>query len=223
VNVDLNSRCPQRVLPGKNTLAIQGTIENVVGSPFADLIRGNSADNRIWGGAGNDTIYGGCGHDLLYGGAGNDRLFGDAGNDVLMGEGDNDVLNGGAGDNVLVGGDGDDTLVAGFGKNVLIGGLGSDNLRGSYSEDILIGGTTDYDVNDAALRAILAEWTARRPFSTRINNLTNGGGLNGSFVLKRNVTVRDDAVRDVLFGGAGSDWFLDFATDSVSDRGRNDR
>jgi len=45
------------------TLALDATIENVIGSPQADTILGNAANNKITGGGGNDTIDGGAGVD----------------------------------------------------------------------------------------------------------------------------------------------------------------
>jgi hypothetical protein len=183
----------------------QGTFETVVGTQFADRITGSSAADRIWGRGGDDWIYGGLGDDFLYGEAGNDYLFGEGGN------------------NSLLGGEGNDQLTAGSGRNVLIGGLGADTLKGARGDDLLIGGTTDYDANDTALRAILAEWASRRSFAVRIDNLRNGGGSNGGFVLRKRETVHDDDARDALFGGPGSDWFLDFDSDFVADRGPRDR
>jgi len=41
------------------------SIRNVVGSPFADTLTGNSHDNTINGGAGDDTLTGGAGADLF--------------------------------------------------------------------------------------------------------------------------------------------------------------
>ncbi len=207
VTVDLSKTKGQwqQAVPGSALLALTGTCEDVIGTDVADLIRGNSAANRLWGRGGDDTLYGGSGNDRLYGQAGRDRLFGEAGNDVLAGGEDDDELDGGKG------------------KNLLIGGAGGDQLKGSTGEDILIGGTTAYDANDEALLSLLAEWTLRRSWATRIDLLTNGGGLNGSFVLNRDTSVGDDLASDTLWGGAGNDWFLDFPSDVVQDRGRSDR
>jgi Ca2+-binding RTX toxin-like protein len=71
------------------------SIENVLGSAYADTLLGNASDNVLSGGAGNDyidgyasydTLDGGDGNDTLIGGHGNDRLTGGAGNDVLWGD-----------------------------------------------------------------------------------------------------------------------------------------
>lgn len=216
VSVDLSLAFgqPQRPLQGTDhILALSGVIEHLVGSPFSDILKGNSVANRIWGGAGNDTLYGSSGDDWLYGELGNDVLFGDSGNDLLLGA------------------EGNDQLYAGLGRNILIGGPDADTLRGSYGEEILIGGTTSYDANDAALAALLAEWKSARSFSQRCNNLDAGitHPTLGTIRLKRRDaanptgTVLDDAARDVLFGGSASDWFLGFATDELRDRGPGDR
>lgn len=43
-------------------------IENIMGTSYSDILRGNAADNIIWGEGGDDTIYGSFGNDILYGG-----------------------------------------------------------------------------------------------------------------------------------------------------------
>jgi Ca2+-binding RTX toxin-like protein len=213
VSIDLaaNKGTPQEVLKGKSTLALNGTIENVIGSRFDDVITGNSADNRIWGGDGNDTIRGGGGKDLLYGQGGNDTLFADAGIALLLGGAGNDTLNAGTTDKS---------------RSVLIGGAGEDTLQGSAAQSIMIGGATAYDNNGTALLAILNEWGANGKFQDRVTRLKNGvkTKVNNQSVfvqLKLNGTVPDDLIQDHLAGGAGSEWFLAFATDSV-DSGTGD-
>jgi RTX calcium-binding nonapeptide repeat (4 copies)/Cyclophilin type peptidyl-prolyl cis-trans isomerase/CLD len=54
------------------------SIENIIGSAFADNLTGNDGNNTLSGGAGNDTLTGGGGIDRLIGGAGNDRFNFDA-------------------------------------------------------------------------------------------------------------------------------------------------
>lgn len=48
------------------------SIENLMGSNYADKLTGNSVVNVLVGGAGNDQLYGAKGADDLYGGSGND-------------------------------------------------------------------------------------------------------------------------------------------------------
>ncbi|HLQ43835.1 MAG TPA: calcium-binding protein [Planctomycetaceae bacterium] len=159
------------------------------------------------GDAGNDTVFGGAGAGQLFGGAGDDKLTGRTGNETLRGEAGNDSLDGGAGNDLLLGGDGKDTLAGGAGRDVLIGGTGADSLSGGAGDDILIAGTTDFDTNNAALAAIVKEWTAATPYATRVANLHAGVGLNGSRLTAD--TVHHDSINiDTLFGGTESDWFF---------------
>jgi hypothetical protein len=122
---------------------------------------------------------------------------------------------------VIVGGAGDDKLTAGGGRSLLIGGLGRDVLdaaRTGRSGSILIGGSTTLDANDAALSAILAEWSSSRPRNARIANVERGCGghrrLNGDAFLKPTALI-DDGVRDILSGNAQRDWFIPGAGDAV--------
>lgn len=60
-------------------------VEVVFGSEFADYLRGNARDNRLYGFGGADHIWGYSGDDLLVGGDGDDWLAGGAGDDSLDG------------------------------------------------------------------------------------------------------------------------------------------
>ncbi|WP_407310687.1 glycosyl hydrolase family 28-related protein [Pseudomonas sp. nanlin1] len=54
-----------------------------MGTPGADLMRGDITRDELYGGAGRDTLFGGANDDLLVGGAGADRLSGGSGSDVF--------------------------------------------------------------------------------------------------------------------------------------------
>lgn len=73
------------------------SIENLIGSQFADNLTGDATANRIAGGDGDDELLGGAGDDTLLGDAGADRLFGDSGRDTLEGGLGDDLLDGGSG------------------------------------------------------------------------------------------------------------------------------
>lgn len=76
-------------------------IENVMGSPHGDLIKGSGVDN---------TLQGLGGDDVLFGSGGDDTLEGEAGGDFLDGGPGSDLLDGGVGpDTCLVGPDGGTT------------------------------------------------------------------------------------------------------------------
>ncbi len=133
------------------------SIENVIGSNFADTITGTTAANDLLGGAGNDVILGGSGNDQLNGGAGDDQLNGGSGTDVAIyagaaaGVAVNLSLTGaqnsrGAGIDTLtsieqlVGSSFNDRLTGNAASNRLTGGLGNDILTGDAGNDLLEGG-----------------------------------------------------------------------------------
>lgn len=66
---------------GNDTLS---SIENAVGSNYADQIYGNSANNVLAGLNGGDAINGGSGNDTLNGGRGRDTLSGGTGTDTFQ-------------------------------------------------------------------------------------------------------------------------------------------
>ena len=61
------------------------SIENVFGSAYDDLLRGNAATNELRGNGGRDSLFGYDGNDWLSGGNGNDMLEGGRGADQLTG------------------------------------------------------------------------------------------------------------------------------------------
>jgi len=145
----------------------------------------------------------------------------------LFGGDGNDRLQGGGGNNVLIGGAGSNTLIGGPGHDLLIGGSGASTLRSQGGDDILIAGTTAFDDNEAALSAIMAEWTSGRDYATRVANLSgtgSGPSANGSYYLIASGpkgTVFDNGATDVLEGGSGMDWFFaNLAQDII--HGRHD-
>ncbi|MPZ35430.1 MAG: protease [Rhodospirillales bacterium] len=60
------------------------SIENVLGSYYADTITGNSEANHLEGRSGDDTLNGGAGDDALNGGTDQDELIGGAGADTFI-------------------------------------------------------------------------------------------------------------------------------------------
>ena len=133
------------------------SVEHVIGSGFADRIKGNEIGNRLLGGkdadtlkgrdgndvlkgqAGSDILFGGAGADTLLGGKGSDKSLGGSGEDILKGHGGNDKLSGGAGDDTLKGNGGDDMLLGGTGDDTLRGGAGGDHINGGKGSDTLSG------------------------------------------------------------------------------------
>ena len=115
------------------------------------------------------------------------NVIGSAGNDILVGNGGN-VLSGG------------------LGRDFLIAGTQASTLFGGGNEDILIAGWTDYDTNQVALNAIMAEWSRTDiDYDARIANLQSG--TNGVPALNAD-TVHSNGGGNQLTGGADRDWFL---------------
>jgi Ca2+-binding RTX toxin-like protein len=145
----------------------------------------------------------------------------------LYGEAGDDRLKGGAGNDVLLGGAGADLLVGGGGRDLLIGGIGADRIVGNGDDDILIAGVYLFETSYENLCAIMDEWTRTDKTATeRVDNLRNGGGLNGSVRLDE-TSLLNDSDEDVLTGSSGFDWFvfdsnLDRATDLHNEAFTND-
>jgi hypothetical protein len=80
-----------------------------------------------------------------------------------------------------------------------------------------------FDHNQAALAAILAEWTSARSYTDRVANLSgtgSGPSNNGNYFLIASgpsATVFDNGASNVLHGGSGLDWFFaNLATDTLT-------
>jgi Ca2+-binding RTX toxin-like protein len=68
--------------PAQGVDNIRKDVENVVGGPGADRIKGSRKANRLTGGEGNDKLAGLGGNDRLLGQAGNDSMNGGKGTDA---------------------------------------------------------------------------------------------------------------------------------------------
>jgi hypothetical protein len=114
-------------------------------------------------------------------------------------------------------------LIGDGGRDLLIGGNGASSLVGSGGDDNLIAGYTSYDHNDAALWAIMAEWTSADSFDQRVAYLSDlatadsfADRHNGDYFLIADVTVFNDATKDSLNGSGGSDWLFADAADKLA-------
>jgi len=140
----------------------------------------------------------------------------------LYGGDGNDWLRGGSGNDFISGGDGYDLISGGNGRDFLVGGQGGDFIIGHNDDDILVGGTYSQDRDLNATRAIQAEWNRTDiSYAGRIDNLKNGTGLNGGFVLNE-TNVFDDGVTDILLGLRGLDWFHANDAQDYTDQRRNE-
>lgn len=78
VTADIDAETEDDGLPGEGD-TITPSVENIVGSPWADSLIGGSGSDGLAGAGGNDTLLGGSGADHLDGGAGFDTLYGGSG------------------------------------------------------------------------------------------------------------------------------------------------
>ena len=171
-------------------------IENIIGSPWDDWLRGDTDDNTLSGGAGDDTLIGG--------GGGNDTLSGGAGADTLNGGEGDDTLTGGAGADLLTGGPGGDTIsYAGSDEAVDIR-LRTGQASGGHAE-----GDVYRDVEHVTGSAHNDRLAGdNRPAGADAggdNILSGGGGDDALYGGEGDDTLNGDAGDDALFGGVGND------------------
>lgn len=206
------------------------SIENVIGSAYADTLTGDSGANVLTGGAGNDDITGGGGSDTLNGGAGNDDLDGGDGVDtadystdgagVTVNLSSGTATDGGSGsdtlthienvtgsayNDTLTGDDNANVLSGGAGADSLTGGAGSDTLKGGDGNDTLNGGdgtdTVDYSDDGAAVTVNLSTGSATDGNSDT-DTISYVENARGS---DYNDTLTGDSSANFLYGGDGND------------------
>ena len=208
-------------------------IEAVVGSVFADTLRGNAEANSLYGWLGDDVLDGSTGDDLLDGGAGMDtvdyrgaagRVVVDlslagpqatlgSGNDTLIsiesviGTALNDTVTGNAAANRLFGGDGNDFLNGVDGDDWVDGGAGNDTLYGGAGNDtasfLLATGPVTVSLQMQGTRQDTL--SAGQDFLSGFENLSGGGGAD-TLIGNDGANVLDGFFgNDTLQGGGGND------------------
>jgi hypothetical protein len=113
----------------------------------------------------------------------------------------------------VVDGAGDNVLVGGFGPSILIGGAGHADIQGGAGAALQIAGTTEFDANQEALRALEAEWSRTdESYGTKVGHIEGGGtgSLNGTYVFN-GTTVQSQGGQDSLTHSTGSGMDLFFA------------
>jgi Ca2+-binding RTX toxin-like protein len=221
VTVDLATR--RATGEGSDTLS---RLDIVDGSPFDDVLKGDSSINFFDGERGNDVIDGRGGDDMaLFDSAVSANLATGAatgtgsGSDVLqqleglIGSKQNDVLTGNDGANYLAGGPGNDTIAGGSGEDRAFGDQGDDNLDGGGGEDVvggdagndtLSGGTGVQDTvsylgSKQGVRVNLATGLATGQGADKLSDFQN---VSGS---QRGDSIVGDAAANGLSGNAGND------------------
>ena len=218
------------------------SIENVIGSSFADTLTGSVGANVLNGGDGNDILLGRGGADTLNGGGGSDTAS-YAGSaavnvDLASGEGTGGDA---AGDTLflienLIGSSSSDTLFGTSRGNILDGGAGADVLSGRGGSDIYIVDNAGDVVVEAAgqggdevrtsVSYTLGNGQDIETLRTIDDNGTAGLNLTGNGIGNQIIGNNGDnqinggAGADQLSGRGGNDlYFVDNAADSVSENG----
>lgn len=172
------------------------SIENIIGSNFADQLFGNADANLIQGLDGSDIIGGHGGSDTIEGGNGDDALYGDAGADLLDGGAGDDTLEGGAGADAHDGGKGIDTVSYALSG----GGVGMDlaNNLGNVGDAI---GDTFISVENI-VGSNFGDQLFGNNGANRIEGRDGGDIIGG---LAGNDTIVGGIGADQLFGDNGND------------------
>ncbi len=119
-------------------------ITGLIGSSFADSLRGGTGDDLLDGGSGKDSLTGLQGADSIDGGGGSDDMKGGAGEDRLSGGGGGDSLLGGEGADVLTGADGIDHFI--YAAVADSTDAQSDRIADLRAEDVVDLGAIDAEV-----------------------------------------------------------------------------
>ena len=192
--------------------------ENVVGSPYGDVLTGTVGDNLFSGGGGIDTAdYStsavSVAVDLSVAGG---QDTGNAGTDTfaamenVTGGSGRDTLTGDAGPNVLIGGTGNDVLRASAGGDVLDGGTGLDTVDYSLRPPgVIVNLTTGFGSSPGALDLVTASENAIG--GTGADLLVGDGAVNSLDGGAGDDRLRGLGGADLLIGGAGSDT-VDYST-----------
>ncbi|MBC6981702.1 hypothetical protein [Caulobacter sp. 17J80-11] len=222
---------------GIDTLA---SIENLIGSAYADRLQGTGAANILAGGDGDDVLLGASGADILIGGAGDDDLQGGVNVDTASyadaAAGVTVNLNamgqvqdtGGAGRDTLssienlVGSAFSDSLRGNAGSNLIEGGDGDDVIEGGGGHDKLYGGagvdTASYANSTAAVTVRLAKTDAQVTGGAGSDTLNGFENVAGSRYGDR---LSGDDGNNVLTGLGGDDLLDGGAGNDVLDGGLN--
>ncbi len=189
------------------------SIEDIIGSGFADNLTGNAGSNTLDGGNGDDTLTGGAGSDSLVGGAGNDLFI--AGGDRLGGIGIADTYDGGADfDTVSYA---NATEAVDIGISILPSAVAT---SGAAASDVYFGieGFILTNFNDELTISTLNTEAYRLQGLAGSDSLTGGAGNDTLEGGTGNDTLDGGSGINLLIGGGGSDTFnnLGVGTNTVS-------
>ena len=200
-------------------------IENVLGSSFADTIKGNGFSNRLEGGNGDDTFIASFGSDILRGDAGVDLVtFAQLGAAAVVNLATGTYTAGTATGTLnsienVTGSDLNDTITGNAGDNVIDGGKGSDILNGGAGIDTLkITANTSAPYNQGGIVNLTTGISTSYGATDTVMGFENVIGSDVSDIITGN------AGNNVIHGGGATDTI--YATMGVDhydgDTGAND-
>lgn len=211
------------------------SIEQLIGTKFADTFIGDASGSIFNGAGGNDTLDGGAGVDTaVYTSAATVNLA--AGTAITAAEGTDtltaienvtgseqaDRLTGDAAANVLAGNGGNDTLDGGAGADRLVGGAGDDVYYADALDTVVesAGGGIDIVYTSAGTIDLAAFAHVEHVIATSLGSVVVNGDagantLNGG---SASDMLNGAAGADVMKGGTGNDvYHVDNASDVVSE------
>ncbi len=233
-------------LLSSTAIAFNVTIENAIGSSFADTLIGNGGSNLLDGKAGADAMSGGAGDDIYVvdvsgdtvseaGGGGTDTVrsavtfaLGVGLENLLLtgsaaiagtGNGLDNQLTGNAGANLLTGLDGSDVLDGGAGADQMLGGVGDDSYTVDNAGDVV--------TEEAGEGADTVQSRVSYVLGANLETLLLLGAAVAGTGNELDNTVTGNAAANVLDGGGGADalagalgndtYKVDAAGDTVSE------
>jgi Ca2+-binding RTX toxin-like protein len=208
------------------------SIENLIGTSFADLLIGDAGANRLSGLAGKDVLVGGDGDDYLDGGSNADVMDGGAGNDTYVVDNGGDQIIDASGidtvrtnvsaytlaaglENLVATGASAFTGTGNAAANSIIGGIAADVLNGMEGDDILEGGGDADMLNGGAGYDIASYAGSAAGVTVDLAQRTATGGDAAGDVFDSIEGITGSAFADMLTGDAGAN--------RLSGGGGNDR
>ena len=199
-SVDLQNAPEAVPILGSIVVDTGGGDDRVIGSPFADIVRGGSGDDTLFGGGGNDRLSGEDGDDFVHGGGGRDSVSGGEGDDVLRVRGRRNHLTVSASDdavNISL----ENHRTTGEGTDILIGRFNQVLLEGNHLDNAI--STEEWTQGAVSIRGNRGDDTI---WGTRFGDSIDGG--DGDDVLLGfggNDQLAGGHGDDLLDGGVGFD------------------
>ena len=214
--------------------------ENVLGSDYGDVLKGDDGANRLEGDNGDDVLEGGAGADRLNGGLGADTVSYSGSDEAVTVDLEAGTVAGGhaEGDVIMdvediIGSKYGDRLIGDEGVNRLEGGAGADQLDGGLGTD-----TVSYSGSDEAVTVDLEAGTGEGGHAEGdtianveimqgsdygdvlrgdggVNTLLGGGGNDRLSGRGGDDLLEGGAGADRLDGGAGVDWAVYWRSDEA--------